>query len=128
MRTILILMDSLNRRFLKAYHSHAKGITPNIDRFSEDCVRFDNHFIGSAPCMPARRDIMTGRMNFLERNWGGIEPFDITLPEELRKNGVLPILLQTMPTILRQAEKTIVSFLIPGISREDRSRTPGFQK
>lgn len=51
MRTILILMDSLNRRFLKAYHSHAKGITPNIDRFSEDCVRFDNHFIGSAPCM-----------------------------------------------------------------------------
>lgn len=88
MRTILILMDSLNRRFLKTYHSHAKGITPNIDRFSEDCVRFDNHFIGSAPCMPARRDIMTGRMNFLERNWGGIEPFDITLPEELRKNGV----------------------------------------
>lgn len=88
MRTILVLMDSLNRRFLKAYNPIGEGITPNIDAFSRESVIFDNHFIGSAPCMPARRDIMTGRMQFLERNWGGIEPFDITLPEELRKHGI----------------------------------------
>ena len=49
---------------------------------------FENHFIGSAPCMPARRDIFTGRMQFLERGWGGIEPFDITLPEMLRKHKI----------------------------------------
>jgi len=38
--------------------------------------------------MPARRDIFTGRTQFLERGWGGIEPFDITLPKELHKGGV----------------------------------------
>lgn len=86
--TVLILMDTLNRHFLKTYDRQAEGITPSIDEFSKDCVRFENHYIGSAPCMPARRDIFTGRMQFLERGWGGIEPFDITLPEILRENGI----------------------------------------
>lgn len=81
-------MDTLNRRFLKPYNSNAEGITPNLERFSKDCIQFQNHFIGSAPCMPARRDIFTGRMQFLERGWGGIEPFDVTLPSTLRENGV----------------------------------------
>ena len=88
MRTVLVLMDTLNRRYLKTYDENAVGITPNIDRFSRDCVIYDSHYIGSAPCMPARRDIFTGRMQFLERGWGGIEPFDITLPQVLRENGV----------------------------------------
>ena len=88
MKTILVLMDTLNRRYLKTYNERAKGITPNINAFSKDCIIYDNHFIGSAPCMPARRDIFTGRMQFLERGWGGVEPFDITLPSVLRENGV----------------------------------------
>lgn len=71
MKTILVLMDTLNRRYLKTYNERAKGITPNINAFSKDCIIYDNHFIGSAPCMPARRDIFTGRMQFLERGWGG---------------------------------------------------------
>lgn len=88
MRTVLILMDTLNRRFLKSYDENAEGITPYMDAFAREAVRFDNHFIASAPCMPARRDIFTGRMNFLERGWGGMEPFDRTLQGELRKHGV----------------------------------------
>lgn len=88
MKTILVLLDTLNRRYLKTYGKHAKGITPNMDRFAEDCVVYDNHFIGSAPCMPARRDIFTGRMQFLERGWGGVEPFDITLLSRLREKGI----------------------------------------
>lgn len=87
MRTIMILLDSLNRHHLKIYNPGADAYTPNIDRFAADSVVFDNHFIGSAPCMPARRDIFTGRLGFLERNWGPIEPFDITLPACLRENG-----------------------------------------
>lgn len=88
MRTILVLMDSLNRHKLKIYNNNSEVHTPNIDKFSKECMIFDNHFIGSAPCMPARRDIFTGRMNFLERNWGGIEPFDVTLPNVLRNNSI----------------------------------------
>jgi arylsulfatase A-like enzyme len=38
--------------------------------------------------MPARRDMLTGRLNFLERNRGPVEPFDVSLPELLRKKSV----------------------------------------
>ncbi len=81
-------MDTLNRHFLKAYDAAARGITPNIDAFSKDSVQFQHHYIGSAPCMPARRDILTGRLQFLEKGWGGMEPFDRSLPSVLREKGV----------------------------------------
>ncbi len=87
MKTILVLVDSLNRHFLPAYGNDWVK-TPNIDRLALRSVIFDNHWIGSSPCMPARRDIMTGRLNFLEREWGGLEPFDISLPRLLREKGI----------------------------------------
>jgi arylsulfatase A-like enzyme len=89
MRCVMILLDSLNRRHLKAYNPQSRAITPNINQFASESIRFDNHFIGSAPCMPARRDIWTGRLSFLERGWGPIEPFDVTLPQTIRKENVL---------------------------------------
>jgi len=87
MKAVLVLMDSLNRHFLPAY-GNDWVIAPHLDRFAASSVRFDGHFIGSAPCMPARRDILTGRLNFLERGWGGIEPFDRCFTERLSADGV----------------------------------------
>ena len=88
MKSILILMDSLNRRFLSCYDPNAWAKAPNIERLSQRCTIFDRHFVGSAPCMPARHDILTGRIEFLEHNWSGIQPYDYTLPYALRKAGV----------------------------------------
>jgi arylsulfatase A-like enzyme len=34
--------------------------TPHLDRFARRSVRFDRHFVGSLPCMPARHDILMG--------------------------------------------------------------------
>lgn len=86
-RSILILSDTLNRRFLHIYNESGLFL-PNLDRLAKRSVIFDNHWVGSAPCMPARRDLMTGRLNFLERNWGPIEPMDYTLTQALRTCGV----------------------------------------
>ena len=36
--------------------------TPNLQAFAERAWRFDNHFVGSLPCMPARREIFAGFM------------------------------------------------------------------
>jgi arylsulfatase A-like enzyme len=84
MKTILILMDSLNRHYLNAYgQSWVK--TPNLDRLAARSTRFDNHWCGSMPCMPARREMMTGRYNFLETPWSSIQPWDMTLPALLRQ-------------------------------------------
>jgi len=38
--------------------------------------------------MPARRELHTGRYNFLHRSWGPIEPFDDSMPEILKKNKI----------------------------------------
>ena len=88
MKAILILVDSVCRRFLKCYGSTEPAFTPNLDRLAARGTVFENHWCGSAPCMPARRDLMTGRLNFLEKPWGGIEPFDQPLPKMLASEGV----------------------------------------
>ena len=38
--------------------------------------------------MPARRELHTGRYNFLHRAWGPLEPFDDSMPRMLTENGV----------------------------------------
>ncbi|MFW5788766.1 MAG: sulfatase [Spirochaetota bacterium] len=86
MRTILILMDSLNRHYLSSY-GDSRIRTPNLDRFAAKGVVFDNHWSGSLPCMPARREIMTGRTNFLETPWGPIEAWDRCVPTMLREQS-----------------------------------------
>ncbi|WP_159590413.1 sulfatase [Chelativorans xinjiangense] len=87
MRTIFVLFDSLNRRALGAYGGTAVA-TPNFDRFAQRAVTFDTHYVGSLPCMPARRDMHTGRLNFTHRPWGPLEPFDNSYTKLLGQNGV----------------------------------------
>ncbi|CUP50750.1 MULTISPECIES: sulfatase [Hungatella] len=88
MKAFLILIDSLNRHFLPCYNPDTKVMAEHLTRFSQENITFDSHYVASAPCMPARRDIFTGRINFLERNWGGMEPFDVTLISKLREHGI----------------------------------------
>lgn len=87
MRTIFVLFDTLNRRYLEPYGGNFMQ-TPNFQRLAKRCITFDKHYVGSLPCMPARRDLMAGRLNFLHRSWGPMEPFDIAMPQCLRSKGV----------------------------------------
>ena len=82
MRIVLAIFDTLNRRSLECYGGSSIK-TPNFNRLSQNTITFDNHYVGSLPCMPARRELMTGRYNFLHRSWGPLEPFDNALPEIL---------------------------------------------
>lgn len=88
MKAILILLDSLNRRFLSCYDRDTWVKTPNVERLCSRSTVFESHFVGSAPCMPARHDLLTGRLEFLEHNWSGIQPYDYTLPHALRNAGI----------------------------------------
>lgn len=62
--------------------------TPNFDRLAKRSKVYDKHYVGSLPCMPARRDMLTGHLSFLHRSWGPLEPFDNAFPEILKQNGV----------------------------------------
>lgn len=87
MKAIMVMFDSLNRHMLPPYAetwTHA----PNFARLGERTVRFSNSYVASMPCMPARRDLHTGRYNFLHRSWGPLEPFDDSMPTLLDQHGV----------------------------------------
>lgn len=101
MRTIVVLMDTLKRNYLEIYNRNTWVKTPNLTKFSKESVTFENHWVGSAPCMPARRDILTGRLNFLERSWGPIEPFDITLPKVLAERNIFSHIVTDHPHYFR---------------------------
>jgi len=87
MKAVLVLFDSLNRLALSPYGG-TRAPTPNFDRLARRTLRFDEHHVGSLPCMPARRDLLTGRLSFLHRSWGPLEPFDNAFPELLHQVGV----------------------------------------
>lgn len=86
MKTVFVLLDSLNRNAMQCYGA-SRVHTPNFARFAERAITFDNHYVGSLPCIPARRDLHTGRINFLHRSWGPLEPFDDSFPELLKQSG-----------------------------------------
>lgn len=87
MKAIILLFDSLNKHYLPPYGDPVTQ-APNFQRLAEHCAMFNNSYVGSMPCMPARRELHTGRYNFLHREWGPLEPFDDSLPELLKEAGI----------------------------------------
>lgn len=87
MNIIFVLVDSLNKDCLPMYNPSTICKTPNLKKMAERALVFDDHFVGSLPCMPARREIMAGRKEFLWRPWGGMEVFDPRMPKEIAKAG-----------------------------------------
>ena len=75
MKAVMLMFDSLNREMLEPYGCDWTK-TPNFERLAERSVRFTQCYAGSLPCMPARRELHTGRYNFLHRSWRPVEPFD----------------------------------------------------
>lgn len=82
MKVVFVLFDTLVRKALD------KETTPNFNRLKEKSITFDSHYTGSLPCMPARRDLQTGRMHFLHNCWGSLEPYDKSLPKLLREQNI----------------------------------------
>ncbi len=93
---IVILLDSLNRHMIGDYGG-TEFETPNIDRFAKRAVRFNRHFTGSLPCMPARHDILCGALDFLWKPWGSIELWEAPITRVLREKKVNTMLFTDHP-------------------------------
>lgn len=87
MKAILVLMDTFRYDALELCGGNA-DLLPNFKRLKDHCVNYTCHYAGSLPCMPARRELHTGRYNFMHRGWGPLEPQDDSMPELLKKNGI----------------------------------------
>ena len=93
---VVVLLDSLNRTMVGAYGG-VEFDTPNLDLVAARSVRFDRHYAGSLPCMPARHDLLTGSLDFLWRPWGSIEVWEDPVTYDLRRNGVVTMLVSDHP-------------------------------
>lgn len=86
-RAVMIMFDTLTRDFLPNFGNewiHA----PNFKRLQSKMITFNQFYGGSMPCMPARRELQTGRYNFLHRSWGPLESFDNSVFERLQENDI----------------------------------------
>ena len=96
MNVILILCDTLRRDHVGAYtggrplnECRSDEAPPwavptrNMDRLAARGTTFTHCWCGSTPCMPARRDIYTGRYEFPFRGWGPLEESDRDLPRQV---------------------------------------------
>jgi arylsulfatase A-like enzyme len=93
---VVVLLDSLNRHLLGAYGAR-EFATPNLDRFAQRAVRFETHYAGSLPCMPARHDLLCGALDFLWKPWGSIELWEEPITVALRRAGVTSMLVSDHP-------------------------------
>ena len=87
MRAVMVMFDSLNRHYLPPYGNdwvHA----PRFAELAERSTTFETSYVCSMPCMPARRDLHTGRPNFLHSSWDPLQPYDDSVPEMLQHAGV----------------------------------------
>ncbi len=93
---VVILLDSLNRHMLGSYGGK-EFATPNLDAFAAGALRFEKHYAGSLPCMPARHDILCGALDFLWRPWGSIEIWEDAITRHLHHAGVASMLISDHP-------------------------------
>ena len=145
---IVILLDSLNRHMLGAYGG-SEFDTPNLDRFAARSLRFDRHFVGSLPCMPARHDILCGALDFLWRPWGSVEIWEEAITYWARREGVTTMLVSDHPHLFETGGenyhtdfgaweyvrghegdpwKTVVDPSAVGVPEIPEARTAGFER
>ena len=89
---VLLLLDTLRYDFL-GFNGNPWIRTPHLDRLAARSTVFDRAMLGSYPCMPARRDLLTGRFEFPFRGWGPLEPEDRNLAEVAGEAGVTSMLV-----------------------------------
>lgn len=87
MKAIMLMFDSLNRHFLPNYGCDWT-VMPNFRRLEERTLTFNNFYAGSLPCMPARREMHTGRYNFLHSSWSPMQPFDDSVIAKMTRNNI----------------------------------------
>jgi arylsulfatase A-like enzyme len=103
MNLIVVMMDSLRTDYVGAYvNGEAKARTPNMDRFAEQALLFENSYVGSFPTLPCRRDLFTGRWGHPFNTWGEMERDLPTLAETFRKDGYTTGLVFDTPMFMTE--------------------------
>jgi len=91
---VLFTADDLDRNSLGCYGATVPDITPNIDRFAKQSLKFNNAYVNSAICVPSRGILATGR--YPHNN--GVNGFF-----KMKADNATPLLME----ILREHQYTV---------------------
>jgi arylsulfatase A-like enzyme len=97
---VVIVSDTLRRDHLGAYGNEWIR-TPALDRLAARSVVFENHLAGSFPTMPARADLLTGRLSLTFMSWAPLPATLPTLPQQLSDAGYLTMGIVDTPFYVR---------------------------
>ena len=86
MNVIAIMLDSLRPDHLGCY-GNPWIETPNIDKFSKDCIVFERAYSEGLPTLPVRTALFTGKYTLMRRGWQRLEPSDMPIAEALWDAG-----------------------------------------
>ncbi|MQF48573.1 sulfatase [SAR202 cluster bacterium AC-647-N09_OGT_505m] len=86
MNVIWIVADTFRRDHIGAYGNPTIR-TPSLDALAAKSVRFDGHYAGGFPTMPARADHATGRWTMSFMGWEALPESVTTLAEILASQG-----------------------------------------
>ena len=101
MNVILIVSDTFRRDHLPSY-GNAEVITPNLDRFAEQALIFEDCYAASFPTVPARADLMTGRYTFAYLPWGPLPQDEVTMAGLISGAGYRTAMIADSPFLARR--------------------------
>ena len=101
MNVILIVSDTFRRDHLPCY-GNAEVITPNLDRFAEQALIFEDCYAASFPTVPARADLMTGRYTFAYLPWGPLPQDEVTMAGLISAAGYRTAMIADTPFLARR--------------------------
>ena len=101
MNVILIVTDTFRRDHLPCY-GNAEVITPNLDRFAEQALIFEDCYAASFPTVPARADLMTGRYTFAYLPWGPLPQDEVTMAGLISAAGYRTAMIADTPFLARR--------------------------
>jgi arylsulfatase A-like enzyme len=94
MNIIVVVLDSFRQDHVSLYHQGRGPFadvppcqTPNLDRFAQDCIIFENAYPEGLPTMPVRLALMTGQQTLPFRGWEPLRDTDITIAQLLADRG-----------------------------------------
>lgn len=101
MNVILVVADTLRRDYLPCY-GHTEVITPNLDRFAQSALIFEDCYAASFPTVPARADLMTGRYTFAYLPWAPLPQDEVTLAGLISAAGYRTVAIADTPFLARR--------------------------
>ncbi len=84
---LLFTADDLDRNSLGCFGSTVPDISPNIDRFAAQSIRFEKAFVNAAICVPCRGIIATG----LYGNNSGVNGF-----KKMKPGSTIPLIMEIL--------------------------------